>query len=333
MINKKNKYSKYIQIVFIALLGYWVIGLFIISPVHAQSLGLSIAPPIDEIMIIPGKEFSQTFTITNDGSDGMASIYIIPFRAQGENGNVTLDEKNAVTETSDYASWFSIISPVTSFGEKFYLSGGESRNVIVKISPPEDAAEKDYYFTLLFELNNEIPGGISPTGPTNDARIGANLLISLSKDGNPQKALNIVEFSAPRVIDSLSKLKFNIRIGNFGSYLFKPNAEISIKPMFGLTETLKIAPLNVISDSIRNIPCIKDEETISCESSRKVLIGVYKSTLSVSPDDEENSLTKSVTTIAFPFSITLGLIFIFATYKIIKNAKNKARDAIDNNSR
>lgn len=295
--------------------------LIITCPARAQTLGISISPPIDEVMIIPGKEVIQTFTITNDGNDGMASIYLIPFRAQGEYGNVALDDEKIISNSSPYASWFSIISPVTSFGEKFYLAGGQTQNITIKISPPPDANEKDYYFTLLYELYNDVSGSITPLGPINQARIGSNLLISLSKDGKPPKDLNLVEFSAPKIIDSLSKLNFNIRIGNYGSYVFKANGQIIIKPTFGSSETLRIAPLNIIANSIRNIPCIQNEETISCESGNKVLLGIYKSTLEISADEGGDKEEMTITTVAFPFSIILAISFIFITYKIIRRHK------------
>jgi len=295
--------------------------------VHAQTLGLSISPPIDEIMIMPGKEVTRTFTITNDGESGMASIYIVPFRAQGENGNVALDEKNAVTGLSPFASWFSIISPVTSFGEKFYMTGGQTQTVTIKISPGVNAVERDYYFTLLYELDNDIPGGFTPIGPTNQARIGANLLLSISKDGKPVKNPYIAEFSAPKVIDSLGSLIYKIRIGNNGSYVFKSNGKITIKPTFGTSETLNLAPLNIISDSIRSIPCLSGEEMISCQSNHKVLIGIYKSTLSIIPDGEGDPQTKTVTTVAFPFSILFGLILVAATYKIIRKSQKTGKES------
>ena len=326
MINLQIHIHKSIKKTFLKVFSIFVylfICLFVYSvPVSAQSLGLSISPPIDEIMIIPGKEISQTFTITNNGEGGMASIYIIPFRAQGERGNVTLDEKEAITSSSPFASWFSIISPVSTFGTKFYMTAGQSQSVEIRITPPGDAAEKDYYFTLLYELGGDIPLGIAPIGPNNQARIGANLLISLSKDGKPPKTLNIVEFSAPKIIDSLGSLKFNIRLGNYESYYFKPSGEITIKSTFGVPETLKLAPLNVISNSIRNIPCIDGEETITCESGRKVLIGVYKSVIKVSTD-EGSTQEKSVTTIAFPFSIIIAIAVMVVTYRIIKKTSKK----------
>lgn len=302
------------------------LGFSLLNPIHAQSLSLSISPPIKEIMIIPGKEVTESFTIANDGNDGMASIYIIPFRAQGENGGVSLDEKNIVNGDSPYANWFTIISPVSSFGEKFYMAGGSKQTVTIKFSPSIDAVEKDYYFTILFELNNEVPGSITPLGSVNQARIGSNILLSLSADGVPQKTLDIVEFSAPKVIDSLAKLSFNVRIGNYSSYYFKPDGKIDIKSTFGQSESLILAPLNVISDSIRNISCQKGEELVKCQSGKKVLIGVYKSTLLINTDGIGIDQKKTVTTIAFPFSITLGLLVILMAYKIIKRSLKDTRN-------
>lgn len=288
----------------------------------AQTLGLSISPPINEIMIVPGKSVTQTFTITNDGNDGYAKVYIVPFRTDGEYGDILLDEKKQIATSSTYSSWFSINSPVTGFGEKFYLPRGKSTNVVIKITPSSDAIEKDHYFTLIYELESETNDGPF-SGPTNSARIGSNILISLSKDGNTEKAFNIAEFSSPKVIDSLSKLKFNIRIENLGSHFIKTSGQITIKPTIGSEETINIAPLNVLSGSIRNISCLEGEQIVTCQSKQKVFIGIYKSTLKISANEDSNGQSKTITTVAMPFSLMGVFVIVFATYRIIKKPKTR----------
>lgn len=323
MSNKyQSQITKLITFGLFLLIGtYWYLFGVIVKPCLAQTLGLSISPPIDEIMIIPGKSVTQTFTITNDGNDGNARIYVVPFRADGEFGNVLLDEKNPVASSLMYSPWFSILSPVTSFGEKFYLPRGKSMDVIIKISPSANAAEKDYYFTLIYELESETNEVSINNGSTSKARIGANILLSLSKDGKPEKAFNIAEFSAPKVIDSLGKLKFNIRVENLGSYLIKPSGKITINPTVGKEESINIAPLNILSGSTRNIPCLESEQTINCQSKHKVFIGIYKSTIEVSADESTDGQSKSLTTIALPFSLMGVFMLVYATYKIIKRPK------------
>lgn len=317
-INKNWKFV--IFVCFVCNLFFW--NLIFAKHSLAQTLGLSIYPPINEIMIVPGKSVTQTFTITNDGNDGNARIYIVPFRTEGEYGDILLDEKNPVASSLMYSSWFDITSPVSGFGEKFYLPRGKSMDVVVKISPSVNAAEKDYYFTLIYELESDTGEGSIYTGPTTSARIGANILISLSKDGNTQKAFDIAEFSAPKVIDSLAKLKFNVRVENLGSYLIKPSGKITIKPTLGREEALDIAPLNILSGSVRNIPCLMGEETVICQSKHKVFIGVYKSTLEISANENPGGQSKTITTIALPFSLIGVFVLVFATYKIIKRPKN-----------
>ena len=132
---------KIINLLFAFCLVFSISCLVFAPPARAQTLGLSISPPIDEIMIIPGKSVTQTFTITNDGNDGNASVYILPFKPEGESGDIFLDEKNPVTTSLMYSPWFSILSPVTGFGQKFYLPRGKSTDVTIKISPSANAAE------------------------------------------------------------------------------------------------------------------------------------------------------------------------------------------------
>ena len=292
------------------------------STAKAQTLGLSISPPIDEIMIVPGNNVAQNFTLSNNGIDGYASLYIVPFTPLGEYGGVFLDEENMVTSSSPYNSWFSITSPNISFGEKFYIRQGEATTVTIRFSPPADAPEKDYYFTLIYQLESDSSSGFSSTGSINKARIGSNLLVSLSQDGLPKKSFQITEFSAPKLIDSLGRLKFNTRIENTGSYFFKSYGNISISSTFSPDETLELAPFNVASGSTRNIPCIKEEDAMDCQSGKKVFIGIYKSTLKVIPDDGESFQEKTTTTVALPFSLIAVSVLVYLIYKILYKAKD-----------
>ena len=53
--------------------------LIINSPVRAQEVSLSISPPLTEITIQPGKNFSQTFTVQNNGGPVVIVPKIFPF--------------------------------------------------------------------------------------------------------------------------------------------------------------------------------------------------------------------------------------------------------------
>ncbi|MDO8340693.1 MAG: hypothetical protein Q7T59_01840, partial [Candidatus Woesebacteria bacterium] len=64
--------------------------------VNAQNaISLSITPPIFEVMIKPGKEVRQVFSIENLGGDTILTPKVVYFVPSDENGNVDLTENLA----------------------------------------------------------------------------------------------------------------------------------------------------------------------------------------------------------------------------------------------
>lgn len=322
-MNSKNTFFKKFSYLF--LLAGIYLAFVIPASVRAQdAISLSISPPIVEIMIVPGKQTEQTFSIINEGMDGYASVKVVPFTPNDEEGNVNIVDNPNFSDLAKYENWFTLTSPdligasPDSVGNKFFLRQGDKKNIKLRISPPAGTQEKDYYFTLLYEI---IPHGVNNESTT--AKIGANLLISVSKDGKPYKKARIVEFSAPKLIDSLGKLSYTLRIENTGQYFFKPTGTIGINPLFGKKEKIKIAPVNIISSTTRNVPCIKEEELIKCAYDKKVLLGFYKATASFTTDEESREYSAQTTTIALPFTIAFAISSLFLAFILIKKSTSR----------
>ena len=276
----------------------------------AQSLSLSISPPILEVMIMPGKEVTQTFTITNAGTDGYAVFSLVKFLPQGEYGQISTGE-------ADNSGWFSL-------PEKTFIRSGETKNITVKISPPPTAPEKDYYFTLFYELENEnLPKFQDTSGNSAKAKVGANILLSVSKDGLPAKKAGQISLEAPKIIDSLQGLTYKLRVGNGGQFLFKPIGSIEIAPFFGKKEILNLAPVNIVSSSARIVPCLSGEALIECKIDKKVLLGIYKAKVSFTADENGREYSAEAATIAFPFSIIFAATTIILGYLTIKKLIKK----------
>ena len=290
-----------------------------VNPIHAQELFISVSPPIVEVMIMPGKQTQTSFSIINEGMDGYASIRVVPFIPSDEEGNVNVIDNPNFSDIAAYENWFSLLSPSVIPGDKFLLRRGDKKEIKLAIHPPIETAEKDYYFTLLYEMESGDStqlGGYS--GNISKAKIGANLLISVSKDGKPYKKARIVEFSAPRLIDSLAKLSYTLRIENTGQYFFKPTGTIGIEPLFGKKEKIKIAPVNIISSTTRNVPCIKEEELIQCTYDKRVLVGFYKATASFTTDEEGKEYVAQTTTIALPFTIVFAITSVLIAFILVQ---------------
>ncbi len=303
--NKALKFGIYIFVICL-IFGIW--SLVLAPPTEAQEVSLSISPPITELTIQPGKSYTQTFTLKNDGVPVVVIPKIFPFVPLDRQGHAELiEDQNSVNA---FSGWFSLdTTPVP-------MAANGSHGFGVKISPPGDAQQKDYYFTFVAQVQNDNNLGVSSSQAI--TRIGANFLITVSKDGNPIKKASIVEFSAPRLIDSFSPLTYKVIIQNVGFAFFKPVGQITANQIFGSTTVLKLTPFNVLVGSSREISCINGQDLIPCDLPGKFLIGIYRANLSFTLDGTGASIEKQIYTIAFPFSLALGLITIFITYRIIR---------------
>jgi hypothetical protein len=305
----KNKQMGNHKFLFICLFAYSLIRLFVTpSVVHAQEVSLSITPPLTEISIIPGKTFAQTFTVSNNGTPVVIEPTIVPFVPLDENGHAEIvEDPNSV---SIFSSWFSFDQTPYSLGEN------GNHDFIVKITPPEGTPEKDYYFTFLVETQNDNNLGVNNAQAKE--RIGANILMNVTKDVNPNKSGSIVEFFAPTLLDSFTGLTYKVQLGNSGDSFFKPVGKITVDQILGSTTTLNLAPLNILVGGTREISCLENQDLVPCKLPGKFLIGVYRSNLSFTVDGTGSTIEKQVYTIAFPFTIALGLVMIGISYGIIR---------------
>ncbi|QQG41608.1 MAG: hypothetical protein HYV90_05650 [Candidatus Woesebacteria bacterium] len=276
--------------------------------VAAQEVSLSISPPLTEIVIQPGKSLNQTITVRNDGVPVTVVAKIVPFVPLDTNGHVELiEDQNSIDA---FSSWFYFDQRPTSLGVN------ERHDFIIKITPPDSTEQRDYYFTFLVEV--QANNNIGVNNSESQARIGANILLTATKDGNPQKNVSIVKFSAPKLVDSFTGFSYQVILGNSGSGFFKPVGKITVDQIFGTTTTLNLAPLNVLVGGEREITCLEGQEIISCALPGKFLIGIYRANLSFTVDGVGESYEKQIYTIAFPFTVLLGLITITITYSIIR---------------
>lgn len=265
-----------------------------------QSLSLSISPPLFEAIIKPGKEVRQIYTVSNGGGDIILKPKIVYFTTTDENGTVNLSDINA-------PDWIKYDKT------PFILKSQEQTNFTVLISPPIDAIETDHFVTLVFE--GEIPVNISSQNSSlYKTQIGSNILITISKDGSPKKIAEIIEFSAPKIVDSIfGKIIYQIKLKNDGGSFWKPNGKIIISN----GKNINISPLNVLSGTTRRINCLEDINLVECKIDSKFLIGKYEANLEFNIDDDSKIYKETSTTIALPFSL-VGVIFTLLTFIKIK---------------
>lgn len=292
--------------------------------VKAQELSLSVIPPLVEVMIKPGKTITQNYQIVNGGNDGLYSVHIYPFLPNGQNGQIDINEKADIDNHPLYSGWFTLLQPTIKFGEKFNVPAGSTTTIAIKLNIPHEATQKDYYFVVIFQSENEI--GLGQSVSQTQGRIGSNLLVSVSEDGEPFKVADIKEFTAPFIVDSLGKIDYSVVLKNVGRTFFKPTGVININNFLSKKETtLQIAPQNVLAFSERKISCLKEESLIDCQYDSPVLLGLYRAKLTFTLDGGDKVYEAEVKTIAFPFSLIAVILIIFIIYRIINKKLNIVR--------
>lgn len=295
----KLKVSLLTKIIFIYSTFVFV-NLFTPNIARAQNVSLSITPPIFEIIIQPGKEVKQIYTIGNNGSDTHLSPRIVYFVPDDIGGNVEITENPA-------PEWIHFNK------DQFEIKSGKQTNFEVNFSPPADIEETDHFLSLIFE-SQEASKIIDQNTIFYNSSIGSNILITISKDGNLNKSSEILEFNSQKFIDPIiSSLNYKIILRNNGNSFWKPNGKIMIDD----NTSIKLAPMNVLSGSNREIKCNENESLIDCKIKiEKITIGKIVSRIEYTLDEDPKIYSASTITYVFPISLIACLLIILTIFRL-----------------
>jgi len=330
------KYYKYYKSFSTCLFAYLLICLFAI-PVHAQTLSLSIWPPLLEVMIQPGKSITQVYKLTNGGkTDLVLTSRLVPFEPADELGNVRIKNDSP----SVISDWFSFQNADLNLGDSFVLKVKEEQQVVLRIKVPEKALEDDYYLTLLFESLPEF--NINQSAAWSKIQIGSNLLLTVSETGEPPRKAEIVEFkiknawfklSSWQFIDSFANPLFSLRIKNIGRSLFKPMGTIIVSGWTGGKYPLELLPENILINSIRQSQCFSTDKNqpspcqLETNWKSKFLIGPYQAQVSFGLDKISEDYQQTSHFFAFPFILVISLLLLILPLTILlKNYQIKQKD-------
>lgn len=294
--------KKFIKILIFAFIYNYYLSLLNISPVYAQSLSLSISPPILEVLIKPGKSITQRYTITNGGDPVIIRPEIMEYNQSG----ISFDPKFVPEK------WITLINTDIRLDTPFLLKANENRQIIVRINPPAGTDQKDYYRALV------ISSTPNPEGDTSESSVvqnlGSPILISVTSTGIIPKSAQITNFSLPKIIDSFDTLNADIDVANTGGIYFRPLGKITLTGPVAHGE-YTIAPNIILSGQTREI--FTDQNLNSTDNSVTLsLSGFYfgKYTLDVNftLDEGNVSVRETKTFYAFPWKISaLIIIFLF----------------------
>jgi len=280
-----------------------ILSLFPPSPIYAQTISLSVWPPILEAVLKPSQSYTQTYQLKNQGDDITLKAALIPFESADEFGHITLQTKAFQSPALNYFTLNN--SPLP---QSFILKAGETKNIDLTINIPQTAPNSDHYLTLLFQA--ETKGLITGTGSKTLPAVGSNILLTIPQPNQPKPTAKIQAFSIPQFIfDSFDPINFNLLVKNTSNHFLKTQGHIDIFNSFNKkVATIPLRSDNILKQSTRQLITDNPWNPI-------FPIGRYQATVNLTPINATSTITQTITFYAFPYKILAILLLLFFLFK------------------
>jgi hypothetical protein len=314
---KNQKYNlktgKIILVWFIILFFFYALSL---PKAHAQSLSLSISPPLFEVMIKPGKSVTQTFTLTNLGDTTTVTPKLAVYSQEG-----LINDPQYQKEP-----WINFVSTKDTFEKPFIMSNGQSRQFLLRINPPAGTVEKDYYRVLLFSTSPNPPGEYSISSVSQN--IGAILLINVTSEGLIDKKGQISKVALPKIHDSFTSLKTQVYVKNTGNTYFRTIGKITLTGILGRA-SYNIEP-NVILSGQERLLLTKDERSFTNKGFTFDIpgfyLGKYQLETNITLDEGNIKYNRVDEFYAVPYKLISVILIIAVLIKLIHRKKKKPKN-------
>lgn len=306
---KKTKLSFF---VLITLLSFSIVYRLSSNVSYAQSVGLSIDPPVFEAVIKPGKTITQIFTIQNLSEVQRTLVArIVPFIPDADSG-LPLLKPNL---QPDWLNYFSLANSFIKLNVPFEIAAGQSQQLILTIAIPDSAPLTDHYGTLIISTNvdtnssqKDHPSSLIYT------TIGANLLLTTSNTVNPPTLVRIKDFVPDEkdilfrygdyyIADNLNPIHFTASAENLGKFLTKTSGIVRVSRGDTPISLQSLIPLNLLSNSTRPLQGSPSGEIVF--QTQFTDLGSHK--VEIDLRSENSTSHAEITLILIPFKILLGL--------------------------
>jgi hypothetical protein len=270
------------------------------SPTHAQTLSLSLWPPLLEAQLQPGQTITQTYRLKNQGDDTLITANLLPFEPADDLGHVQLTLQGYQSPALSYFQLDHQSLPLT-----FPLKAGEVKELSLTLTIPSTANLTDHYLTLLFQANTQ--GLITGSGSRTLGAIGSNILLTISPARQPQPTAKIEDFS----FDSPD---FTLQVTNPSPSFLKAIGHIDIHNSFNQTTTLPLRSDNILAHSSRQLIPEKPWNPL-------FPFGRYTATATITPQNTTHTISQTISFWIIPYKALLVLVLIFLIYRFPTLAK------------
>ena len=267
---------------------------------------LSVTPATAYIRLRPGTSATHVITLENSGTQ---NITIKPRIVDFKPDSGTVIPQSTLT--------FPYLEVPSAGFQPLTLQPGQKSQLSVKISPPVEAIEKEWYLSILFESfsdNESLELNSSIVKPS----VGSNLIILIAQKDH-EEFLKITNFGVAKIIDSFRSLQFNPEIYNPGAQAVVASGSATLSNWKGkVIYSAPFYPDVLVAKDTRKLRASKtifDENLVQDRQvpvdfiySPKFLLGLYRLEYLLI-DSKGNNQVYSHLVLAFPLTaIFVGLL-------------------------
>jgi len=284
--------------------------------VQAQGLSFSISPPLVEIMIKPGKTVTQTYKIANSGDTVIATFTIAQLTETG-----IKEDPNFAVE-----NWIACATNDFTFGRPFLFAAGTERQLALRINPPPNTQEQDYYRALVLTTSPNPPPGSSMTNVSQ--QLAAPLIITVTSSGMVNKSAAITRFDVPTILDSFDPLKMDIEVQNTSKTYFRPVGKITLTGLIGKGE-YPIYPHIYLAGQKKKL--FLESQAFSSQLKHTLelpglFLGKYQAEVDFALDESKVHVKQKKIFYALPWkAVVITLLLITFIFIIIRGKKTKIK--------
>ena len=223
------------------------------TPIHAQSVSLSISPPVVEILLAPNKKVSQVFTLKTQGENIAITPELHLATPSDSDGHMMIDPKpltpnslplTAIITSPTIHDLRSTIYNITFEAANTDVSQDVYLALVFRASPP----------STIYDLRSTITSPLARQSLGVGGAISSLILITITPAGVIPIDLSLKNWDLPFFHDSYLPLTLTPELTNNTSVMIRPQGDFTVISPTGKTIfSLPLYPNLVLGHSSRNI--------------------------------------------------------------------------------
>lgn len=199
---------------------FWILDFEFITPVSAAT-GMSVTPPVTEVLISPNKSVSTNIQLTNDGEDASLILSLHRLIPQGDQGHSTIDPKPL-----DQTAIPLVIRLIgAELGIPFGLKANQTQTITVQLEAANLDEPTDVYFAILARSLNE---DASPSKSQASPGITTLFLTTITPSASLPTNIALIPPDFPTVHDTSLPLTIDVSAENKTNIMLQVQGKIKL---------------------------------------------------------------------------------------------------------